>query len=87
MFSNLILLNLHQFVVLTKKVGRYQEKGFSVLGFPCNQFGGQEPGTNDEIENFVCTRFKTTFPLFDKVIFLYGILRSKFEGNDYRSHR
>lgn len=44
--------------------------GFEILAFPCNQFGGQEPGTNDEIVDFVCTRFKSEFPIFDKVSLL-----------------
>ncbi|XP_074333596.1 putative phospholipid hydroperoxide glutathione peroxidase isoform X3 [Apium graveolens] len=38
-----------------------------ILAFPCNQFNGQEPGTNEEIENFVCTRFKAEYPIFSKV--------------------
>jgi len=38
-----------------------------ILGFPCNQFGGQEPGTNAEIESFCSTKFGVTFPLFDKI--------------------
>jgi glutathione peroxidase len=46
---------------------KYAGRGFSVLGFPCNQFGGQEPGTNDEIAAFCETHFRVTFPLFDKV--------------------
>lgn len=42
--------------------------GFEILAFPCNQFGGQEPGTNEEIKETACTRFKAKFPIFDKVI-------------------
>lgn len=42
--------------------------GFEILAFPCNQFGWQEPGTNDEIQETVCTRFKAEFPVFDKVV-------------------
>lgn len=42
--------------------------GFEILAFPCNQFGGQEPGTNEEIKEFACTRFKAEYPIFDKVI-------------------
>ena len=42
-------------------------KGFSVLGFPCNDFGGQEPGTPAEIQNFCASKYKVTFPLFEKV--------------------
>ena len=41
--------------------------GFEILAFPCNQFGYQEPGTNEEIEETVCTRYKAEFPIFDKV--------------------
>ena len=48
----------------------YEEKagrGLRVLGFPCNQFGAQEPGTNEQIVQFCTTRFNVTFPLFDKL--------------------
>jgi glutathione peroxidase len=45
----------------------YAERGFSVLGFPCNQFGGQEPGTAEEIETFCSTTYGVTFPLFEKI--------------------
>ncbi|KAG6389364.1 hypothetical protein SASPL_150832 [Salvia splendens] len=41
--------------------------GLEILAFPCNQFGSQEPGTNEEIQEFVCTRFKAEYPVFDKV--------------------
>ncbi|MBH47764.1 MAG: glutathione peroxidase [Halobacteriovorax sp.] len=46
---------------------KYADKGFSVLGFPCNQFGAQEPGTEDEIKSFCETTFGVSFPLFSKV--------------------
>ncbi len=46
---------------------KYKDKGLSVLGFPCNQFGGQEPGTNLEIRQFCTDTFHVTFPLFDKI--------------------
>ncbi len=46
---------------------KYRGKGFSVLAFPCNQFGGQEPGTNKEIKQFCSTNYRVTFPLFDKI--------------------
>ena len=46
---------------------RYADRGFTVLGFPCNQFFGQEPGTNEEIADFCSTTYGVTFPLFDKV--------------------
>lgn len=41
--------------------------GLEILAFPCNQFGGQEPGENEQIIEFACTRFKAEFPIFDKV--------------------
>lgn len=41
--------------------------GLEILAFPCNQFGSQEPGDNEEIQQFACTRFKAEFPIFDKV--------------------
>ncbi len=46
---------------------KYKDKGFFVLGFPCNQFGHQEPGTNEEIKQFCSSRYQVTFPLFDKI--------------------
>lgn len=46
---------------------RLKERGFSVLGFPCNQFGGQEPGTTAEIATFCERNFGVSFPLFEKV--------------------
>ena len=46
---------------------KYKDKGFTVLGFPCNQFLGQEPGTNEEIKQFCSTKYHVTFPLFDKI--------------------
>ena len=45
----------------------YGDKGFTVLGFPCNQFGGQEPGSADEIATFCSTTYGVTFPMFEKV--------------------
>lgn len=46
---------------------RFGDQGFSVLGFPCNQFAGQEPGTPDEIASFCSDRFGVTFPLTEKI--------------------
>jgi len=46
---------------------KYKNQGFVVLGFPCNQFGGQEPGTNEEIKAFCSSKFNVKFPLFDKI--------------------
>ena len=46
---------------------KFQSKGLVVLGFPCNQFGEQEPGSNAEIKNFCSSKFHVKFPLFDKI--------------------
>lgn len=46
---------------------KYAERGFSVLGVPCNQFGGQEPGSAKEIETFCSTNYGVTFPMTEKV--------------------
>jgi glutathione peroxidase len=46
---------------------KYKSQGFVVLGFPCNQFGEQEPGTNEEIKAFCSSKFNVKFPLFDKI--------------------
>ncbi len=45
----------------------YAERGFSVVGFPCNQFAGQEPGTAEEIQTFCSTTYGVSFPLFEKI--------------------
>ena len=44
-----------------------QARGFSVLGFPCNQFGGQEPGSNAQVKSFCATTYGVTFPMFAKL--------------------
>ena len=46
---------------------KYKDKGFTVIGFPCNQFMGQEPGTEEEIVAFACERFKADFPIMQKI--------------------
>lgn len=46
---------------------KYRAHGFAVLAFPCNQFGGQEPGSDAEIADFCRTRYDVTFPLFAKI--------------------
>ncbi len=48
----------------------YREKGFVVLGFPANDFGRQEPGTNEEIQSFCSTNFGVDFPMFEKIAVL-----------------
>ena len=56
-----------QYTGLQKLQEEYKDRGFTVLGFPCNQFGGQEPGTHGEIKQFCETSFGVTFPLFAKI--------------------
>lgn len=56
-----------QYAGLEATYGKFKDKGFAVLGFPCNQFGGQEPGTNEQIKEFCSSKFSVTFPLFDKI--------------------
>ncbi len=62
-----------QYNALQKVYNKYHDKGFEILGFPCNDFGSQEPGTNKEIIEFCSLNFGVTFPMFDKV---------KVVGND-----
>ncbi|XVE64852.1 hypothetical protein DITRI_Ditri07aG0135100 [Diplodiscus trichospermus] len=52
---------------LSQLYEKYKDQGFEILAFPCNQFGGQEPGSNEQILEFACTRFKAEYPIFDKV--------------------
>jgi glutathione peroxidase len=56
-----------QYTGLEQLQKQYGEQGFSVVGFPCNQFMGQEPGTAEEIETFCSTTYGVTFPLFEKI--------------------
>lgn len=56
-----------QYTGLEQLQKRYAQRGFDVLGFPCNQFGAQEPGSEQEIAQFCATGFGVTFPLFAKV--------------------
>jgi glutathione peroxidase len=56
-----------QYKGLQELYDKYRDKGFVVLGFPCNQFGGQEPGTGEEIKKFCSINFGVTFPMFDKI--------------------
>ncbi len=59
--------NTPQYEGLQKLYSQYSSRGFVVLGFPCNQFGGQEPGSNSEIVKFCKTNYGVTFPVFAKV--------------------
>ena len=57
-----------QYEGLEKLYCTYKHCGFDVLGFPANDFAGQEPGTNQEIQKFCTTSFNITFPMFEKVV-------------------
>ena len=56
-----------QYEGLEKLYGKYKKRGFVILGFPCNQFLNQEPGTNSEIQSFCETKYGVTFPFFSKI--------------------
>lgn len=56
-----------QYTGLEELHEKYAARGFSVLGVPCNQFGGQEPGSSDEIATFCSTNYGVTFPMTEKV--------------------
>ncbi len=70
----LLIVNVASYCGYTKQYSgleaiykKYKDKGFEILAFPCNQFGQQEPGTNEEIKSFCSSKFDVTFKLFDKV--------------------
>lgn len=76
-----------QYDGLEKLQQDFAARGFSVLGFPCNQFGGQEPGNAQQIESFCTTNYQVTFPLFEKIDVngahthpLYNFLKSEKSG-------
>ena len=56
-----------QYEGMEKLYEKYKEKEFTVLGFPCNQFGGQEPGTDEEISEFCSINYQVKFPIFKKI--------------------
>ncbi|MFJ9697623.1 glutathione peroxidase [Kitasatospora sp. NPDC101183] len=56
-----------QYAGLERLQERYAARGFTVLGFPCNQFAGQEPGSAEDIQTFCSTTYGVTFPLFEKI--------------------
>ncbi|TWP38908.1 glutathione peroxidase [Leekyejoonella antrihumi] len=56
-----------QYTGLEQLQKTYGERGFSVVGFPCNQFGGQEPGSAEEIQTFCATKYGVTFPMMGKI--------------------
>jgi glutathione peroxidase len=76
-----------QYAGLESLYRRYRDGGFTVLGFPCDQFGNQEPGTEDEIRQFCSLAYDVTFPMFAKIDVngpnehpLYAILKSRARG-------
>ncbi|MBA2656739.1 MAG: glutathione peroxidase [Tatlockia sp.] len=80
-----------QYAELESLYQDYKERGFSVLGFPCNQFLNQEPGTNEDIRNFTTSCYKVTFPLFGKIDVkgkeqapLYSYLRKHIEKKPWK---
>ena len=56
-----------QYTGLQNLYEKYKDKGFEILAFPCNQFGSQEKGTNDEIKDFCSNEYNVSFTLFDKI--------------------
>ena len=56
-----------QYTGLEALYEKYKDKGFVILGFPCNQFAGQEPGSDAEIKKFCSTEYHVTFPMFSKI--------------------
>jgi len=73
---------------LQKLYSELGEQGFTVVGFPCNQFGAQEPGTPDEIAEFCSTNYSVTFPLTEKIEVngdnkhpIYAWLQAAFPGD------
>ena len=56
-----------QYAGLEELHEKYAPRGFSVIGFPCNQFAGQEPGTAEDIATFCSTTYGVTFPMFEKI--------------------
>lgn len=77
-----------QYAGLQSIYTRYKDKGFVILGFPCNQFGKQEPGTEADIKQFCSSKFSVTFPMFakidvngDKTSPVYAALKSQKPGD------
>lgn len=80
-----------QFEELQELYKTYKDKGFEILGFPCNQFAGQEPGTNDEVQHFCKLNYGVTFQIFEKgdvrgenaqPLFKYLTSQKSFKGFD-----
>ena len=78
-----------QYTGLEALYKKYRDKGLVVLGFPCNQFGAQEPGNEAEIQNFCSTTYNVSFPMFAKVDVngdhthpLYAFLKKEEKTNE-----
>lgn len=80
-----------QYADLQKLYDKYKDRGLEILGFPCNQFGEQEPGGSSEVQNFCEINYGVTFPLFEKSLvrgphahplFRYLTEQAPFEGFD-----
>ena len=56
-----------QYKALESTYEKFKDKGLVVVGFPCNQFASQEPGTNEQIKQFCSSQYNVTFPLYDKI--------------------
>ena len=77
-----------QYTALEQLQSEYAGRGFSVVGFPCNQFGGQEPGSAEEIATFCSASYGVTFPMFEKIEVngpgrhpIYGLLTAAPDAN------
>lgn len=76
-----------QYQALEAVYRKFRDRGFAILGFPCNQFGKQEPGDSQEIASFCSTRYDVSFPMFEKIEVngdgahpLYRLLKSSAPG-------
>ena len=70
-----------QYTGLEKLYTELKDKGFVILGFPSNDFGGQEPGSPEEIQKFCSSKYSVTFPLFEKVVTKAGKDQSPIYAN------
>ena len=78
-----------QYTGLQNLYDKYKDKGLEILAFPCNQFGAQEPGSDEEILDFVTNKYDVNFPMFSKIEVngenaceLYKLLKSEQPGED-----
>src|SRR3954471_3287899 len=79
-----------QYTALESLFEKYKDKGFVIVGFPANNFGGQEPGTNEEIKQFCTAKYNVTFPMMSKISVkgddkhpLYKFLTEGKAGEDF----